>query len=202
MQRLKKNLATAVVVFVLGAVAWFVVIYKPKREEVLALAGKIKELTLQVEGLLAQDHQISITESEIDSLKRTITDLEIRIYQKERFPEMAKLIEERGKEYGLHFSTIAPDYDALLRLDAGQRDELGPLVILPVTFAVQGDFIRFGRFTESLHALPFLFSISQLHVEATAESYPEVKANMDGVLFLTETGEEPAKPVAADIGAR
>lgn len=202
MENLKKNLSIAVAIFIIVTIAWFALIYKPKRSEVVELADKIKELSFQVEGLLAQDRQIKNIEAEIDSIRRTTTNLEMRIFQKERFPEMARLIEDRGTDYGLHFSTIAPDYDALLRLDAEKRDELGALVVLPVTFAVQGDFIRLGRFIESLEKLPFLFSISQLHVEATAESYPEVIVNMDGVLFLTEAESMNEKPSAAQAELR
>jgi Tfp pilus assembly protein PilO len=202
MEHLKKNLTVAMAIFLILTIAWFALIYKPKRSEVVKLAKKIKELSFQVEGLLAQDRQITDIEAEIDSIRRTTTNLEMRIYQKERFPEMAQLIEERGRQYGLNFSTIAPDYDALLRLDAEKRDELGPLVILPVAFAVQGEFLRFGRFIESLDRLPFLFSISQVHIEATAESYPEIVANMDGVLFLTEAESVNEKPKTARAGLR
>jgi len=186
MQNLKRNLLIAASIFLGGTFAWFGIVYWPKHAEVGQLRGKIGQSTLLVEGLLAQDQQIAGLQSQIDSTRQAIVNLEQRIYPKAAFPEMANIIEQRGKLYGLHFSAIAPDYDALLRLDMAQRQEYGPLVVLPVEFTVQGNFIDLGRFTESLGSLPFLFSITKLDVEATAESYPQVLARMQGVLYLTE----------------
>jgi Tfp pilus assembly protein PilO len=188
-----KDLLIAAAIFLSGSIAWFAFIYHPKHLEVSDLRSRIKDLAFQVQGLVAQDQQITVVEAAIDSLQRTIVNLEERIYPKDQFPKMAKIIEARGKQYDLHFSTIAPDYDALLRLDEEQRKEFGPLVILPVEFTVQGEYIKFGRFTASLGSLPFHFSITGLHAEATRESYPQIVARLQGVLYLTEAPNTPEK---------
>lgn len=203
MENLRKNLLITLTAFVVGTVAWFALIYRPKHAELQLLSTKIKDLSLQVEGLLAQDRQIAGVQAEIDSTRQKIIDLETRIYPKAQLLYIIKSIEQRSQWYGLHFSAIMPDYDALLRLDVQQREQLGPLVNLPVEFTVQGNFMNFGRFVESVGTLPFLFSITKLNVEVTAESYPQVIARMEGVLYLTESpvtltpkGRSPA-PTAA-----
>lgn len=187
MGNIKKNLALAVVAFALGNLGWLVLIYTPKQAQLRELHAKINDLSLRVAGLVAQDRQIADVEAEIDSTQKKIAHLEQRIYHKGQLRDMIRIIEQRGTLYGLRCSSIMPDYDALLRVDAKLREELGPLVILPVEFTLQGDFIDFGRFVESVDTLPFLFSISKLNVEATAESYPQVMVRMEGVLYLTES---------------
>jgi Tfp pilus assembly protein PilO len=186
MKKITKNLLVTGAVILSATAVWFLFIYKPRVSHLQKVEQEIKMFAHELKSVVAQESQIAGMKKQIAVTQEKIVAWEQRIYSKDRLPQILSDLENRGRGYGLKFSSIMPDYDALLSVDAEMRQSLGPLIILPVELQIQGAYKDFGRFVESFDDLPFAFSVRRAHIEITPESYPDLVMRLEGVVFLTE----------------
>ncbi len=186
MDLLKPFLAT-LAVLIGASVGWYVFLYRPDLSKSQALKEQTEELMMQLQSLRVTDVQVSTLQTQIEKLQLELAKTTARVRPKDDLPKLIAEIKARGAAHGLTFVSIIPEYNALVQQPENQDAEIIKLI---VHFQIRGYYKNFGRFIETLAALPFFVSLGDFSLIYEESVFPQVLINVDLALFLSQTPAE------------
>jgi len=170
---------------------WYAFYIHPRQVEVETLQSHIQDLIRQVQATRVESQRLEQLKKEVAQLEAQVAELEKRVYDRSRVPEILRQVVSLGEAHQLRFAAVYPYFDRLLE---DHTTEGSPLKILPVELRLSGEFLRIGLFIEKIQELPFLFSLEEIEMTLTRESYPWLETTITGKLYLRqETTAEPGK---------
>lgn len=142
---------------------------------------KIQSLVWEVEAASAEIEQIDRLKKEVQQAELAIQNLERRLLDRAKIPDILRDITRLGVQYNLRFTALHPNYNELLQSTAPDES---PLLILPVALQVDGDFQNLGSFLSVLNKQHFFLAVDCVDLILDEDSYPLLRATIKGKLLL------------------
>lgn len=155
--------------------------FYPQHVTLCTFSEKMQFLTLEIEAASADIEQIDHLKKEVEQAETSKQILERRLLAKSKIPNILRDITRLGMKYSLKFSALHPNYEELLQNESPDKS---PLLTLPVKLYVDGDFYKLGKFLNVLDKQHFLFAIDNVDMTLNNESYPLIRATVQGNLLL------------------
>jgi len=182
---LKKILLT-ITLLLSVCLTWFFFLYKPTSDKLEVIKAETNDLVLKVRSFRANDEQVLILGSRVDTLTSTIDLFKKGILARNGLPLAVHAMRKKGRIYGLEFVSVIPDYDRLLE---GDEVHKGDVLRLPIHVKSIGSYRSFGRFVESLATLPFLVSLGDVKLDYNEKEHPALSIIFDAILFIQKSSQ-------------
>ncbi len=163
--------------------AWYAWWIRPQQVQLETLRAQVQQLMRQMQAATVQAQQIGKVGENIAQLQKELAGYENRLLHRRDVPQILRQLIRLGEKYHLRFAAVYPQYEDLLQDEASDGS---PLLILPVQIKLSGEFFQFGRYIEQLDRQKFLFSVEQVDMVVTRESYPLIEVTVLGRLFLRQ----------------
>jgi Tfp pilus assembly protein PilO len=180
---------------VVGAVLWYVLLFRDQQAELVRLDGEIAALEGQVAEWVEATKRLSDYHEEYTALQETHHQLLSQIPVSGRVYGLAEEIIAMARERGCRVGYVGIPFSRLFAGGGGGGVVVRGLDVVPIRLVVEGDFLSVGRFMESLASLPFFAAFGDLEIDRSSDGVDRVEADFHVNIFVREesrTGREGA----------
>lgn len=175
----KQRIVLVVAGCVVLTVVWFFLFYTPQNTKINEVQEQMKELQREIDFVVGNLGGLDSLRKEVTALEEELEEERKKIISTDMIISASESIRKKGKEFRLQIEKVAPKTEIIF----GDKRVQDPIVKLPITLNIIGQFDNFRKFLESFDDFPFLLKSGKLNIETDDSIYPNLLIELTVYIF-------------------
>ena len=190
----KVKWAVVAAAFLVPALLFFFLFFKPQSEKIAALEQQVATATTELNRVKKAARDLPRHKQEFEATQQQFEALAVLLPKSQEIPNLLRNISDLGKGAGLDFLTFVP----------GQETPKDFYAEIPIDITIKGPYHTLGSFLDNVSKLERIVTVNNITMDKPEEEGTEMLLNSSCRLItyrFTNTKVEPtddkAKPKAA-----
>ena len=187
--------AVFVAAFLIPALLFFFLFYKPQSEKIAALDKEVASATAELNKVKQAARDLPRHKQEFEATQQQFEALAVLLPKSQEIPSLLRNISDLGKGAGLDFLTFVP----------GQEAPKDFYAEIPIDITIKGPYHNIGSFLDSVSKLERIVTVNNITMDKPEEEGTEMLLNSSCRLLtyrFTNTKVEPNTDKSKPQGAR
>ncbi len=177
----REKIMIGAAVCTLAFMSFYLLLYQPKRREVLRLQKEIENVDLVIEEIVAAIPSLSRLEEQVARGQRSISLVRKMTSAKQPMQELLRQLAE--KAYRLNMDVIS--------LESGDESksshEKSPYKKVNIVMNIQCAYRHLGEYLRGLSDLPYLTAVDELEIVRDQQIFPKLQVKLTLTTFVSRT---------------
>ncbi|NOZ75905.1 MAG: type 4a pilus biogenesis protein PilO [FCB group bacterium] len=176
----RQILALGFLAVIASIVAWYFFMYQAQVNKIYTIQTEISQLNGQLSRSNVSINSLPSLKASVSSMVEEFDSLSMKLPTKDQVSTMVNDIVEAALTRDLTIDKISPAIQAML-------ESPNYFVKVPIEIEINGSYLNFGMFIESLYQLPFHIYISNLSLNRS-DDHVTVIAKMSAYFYVINPG--------------
>lgn len=180
----KVKWAALAATFLVPALLFFFLLFKPQAENIVALEKQVETATVELNKVKQAAKDLPQHKQEFAALQQEFEAMAILLPKSQEIPDLLRNISDLGKGAGLDFLTFVP----------GQETPKDFYAEIPIDITIVGPYHNLGSFLDSVSKLERIVTVNNITMDKPQEEGTEMLLNSSCRLItyrFTNTKLEP-----------